>query len=352
MKIRMRIALCGMALVSMFAFTGCDSSDDYPNGVVNIYNWGEYIDESLIDKFEEETGIKVVYDTFDSNESMYVKLKSGGVNYDVVIPSDYMIEKMKNEDMLEPINYSNVPNFEYIRNDLKSLPYDEGNVYSVPYFWGTVGILYNTTMVDDVVDSWDILWDDKYSGQIFMYDSQRDSLAVALKKLGYSLNSTDESELLEAQQLLIEQKPLVQAYFGDPIRDKMIGEEGALAVVYSGDAMYCMNENQNLAYAIPKEGTNTWSDAMVIPKGAENKENAETFINFMCDPENALANTEYIGYSTPNQATYEMLSDDIKSKTVYWPSDEDMKNNEVYEALDSEASALYDKIWTEVLAYN
>lgn len=349
MKIKNSL-VCG-TLATIFALTGCGGSS-YENGVVNIYNWGEYIDEDLLDKFEEETGIEVVYDTFDSNESMYVKLKSGGVNYDVVIPSDYMIEKMKNEDMLEEINFDNIPNYQYIREDLKGMSFDEEDKYSVPYFWGTVGILFNTTMVDDVVDSWDILWNEKYADQIFMYDSQRDSLAVALKKLGYSLNSTDENELLEAQQILIEQKPLVQAYFGDPIRDKMIGEEGALAVVYSGDAMFCMNENPNLDYAIPKEGSNTWFDSMVIPKGAENKENAEKFINFMTDPENALQNTKYIGYSTTNQETYDMLDDETKNSLAYWPSDEEIKNNEVYQSLESETLSLYDKIWTEVLAYN
>ncbi len=338
-------------LSSLFIFASCGSTNG-KNGVVNIYNWGEYIDESLITKFEEETNIKVVYDTFDSNESMYVKLKSGGVNYDLLIPSEYMIQKLIKEDELEKINFDNIPNYKYIREDMKGLSYDPNEEYSVPYFWGTVGILYNTNIITDDVNSWDILWNEKYSGEIFMYDSQRDSLAVALKKLGYSLNSTDETQLEEAKQLLLEQKPLVQAYFGDPIRDKMIGEEGALAVVYSGDAMYCMTENPNLDYAIPKEGSNTWFDSMVIPKGAENKENAEIFINFMTDPENSLTNAMEVGYSTVNTETYDMIEDDMKDLTVYWPKESDLINNEVYNSLDSEASALYDKIWTEVLAYN
>ncbi len=345
-----KLSLLLIAMSCLFIFTACGKT--YENGELYIYNWGEYIDEDLITKFEEEEGIDVIYDNFDSNESMYVKLKSGGVNYDLVIPSDYMIEKMASEGMLEEINYDNIPNYQYVREDLKGLPFDPENKYSVPYFWGTVGILYNTTMVDEPVDSWDILWDEKYEGQIFMYDSQRDSLMVALKKLGYSLNSTDAKELAEAQQLLIDQKPLVQAYFGDPIRDKMIGEEGALAVVYSGDAMYCMSQNPNLAYAIPKEGSNTWVDSMVIPKGAENKENAEKFINFMCDPENALANTEYVGYSTVITDTYDMLPEEVKSQTVYWPSEEDLANNEVYRSLSQEDAALYDRLWTEVLASN
>ncbi len=351
MKIKVKIALACTLLAGLLALTSCGGKE-YPNGEVNVYNWGEYIDEELITQFEDETGIKVNYDTFDSNESMYVKLKSGGVNYDITIPSDYMIEKMKNEDMLEEINYANIPNYSFVREDLKSKSFDTENKYTVPYFWGTVGILYNKTMVTDPVDSWDILWNEKYNQQIFMYDSQRDSLAVALKKLGYSLNTTDEKQLLEAQQLLIDQKPLVQAYFGDPIRDKMIGEEGALAVVYSGDAMYCMNENENLDYAIPKEGSNTWFDAMVIPKGAKNKENAEAFINFMTNPDNALKNSEYIGYSTTNQKAYEMLPNEVKNTTAYWPDASMLENNEVFENLDADTAAFYDKIWTEVLAYN
>ncbi len=323
------------------------------NGELNIYNWGEYIDEDLITKFEEETSIKVTYDTFDSNETMYVKMKSGGVNYDLAIPSDYMIEKMISEDMVEPINYDNIPNYQYIREDLKNLPFDAENTYTVPYFWGTVGILYNKTMVDDTVDSWDILWNEKYSGQIYMYESQRDSLMVALKRLGYSLNTTNEAELLEAQKSLFEQKPLVQAYFGDQIRDKMIGEEGALGVVYSGDALYCMTENPNLAYALPKEGSNTWFDSMVIPKGAKNKENAEKFINFISDPDNALQNSEYVGYSTVNQATFDKIEDEeLKTSVVYWPSQADLVNNEVFTNLTQEVSAMYDKVWTEVLAHN
>ncbi len=339
-------------LSSLFILASCGGGNDFENGEVNIYNWGEYIDESLITKFEDETGIKVIYDTFDSNESMYVKLKSGGVNYDLLIPSEYMIEKLIKEDELQPLNFDNIPNYKYIRDDVKGLSYDENEQYAVPYFWGTVGILYNTTMVTEEVNSWDILWDEKYSGEIFMYDSQRDSLAVALKKLGYSLNSTDPEQLEEAKQLLLQQKPLVQAYFGDPIRDKMIGEEGALAVVYSGDAMYCMTENENLNYALPKEGSNTWFDSMVIPKGAKNKENAEIFINFMTDPENSLANSLEVGYSTVNTATYDMIEDDMKQLTVFWPKEEDLVNNEVYSSLDSDASVLYDKIWTEVLAHN
>lgn len=350
MKNRLKIIM--LLLTVLLVATGCSSeSNKGVNGVVNVYNWGEYIDEDLISKFEEETGIKVVYDMFDSNESMYVKLKSGGVNYDVVFPSDYMIQKMIKEDMLEKINYDNVPNFKDVKEDLKYPMFDPTNEYSVPYFWGTVGILYNTTMVDEEVDSLDILWDEKYKGQIFMYDSQRDAFAVALSKLGYSINTTNEQELLEAKKLLVEQKPLVQAYFGDPIRDKMIGEEGALAIVYSGDAMYCMGENENLRYIEPKEGINTWIDSMVIPKGSQNKENAEKFINFLTSAENAATNSEFVGFSTPNELAYETIDETIKSNSAYWPSKEVLAKNEMFTDV-GDAIMIYDRMWTEVLAAN
>lgn len=352
MKINKKIV--SVLLIFAIAIVGAScggNSEVEDNGVVNIYNWGEYIDEDLLAKFTEETGIKVVYDTFDSNESMYVILKNGGVNYDVLMPSDYMIEKMVKEDMLEKINYENVPNYSQIRPELKGMSYDPNNEYTVPYFWGTLGIVYNTKMVNEEVNSFDILWDKKYENQIFMYESQRDSMAVALKRLGYSINSTDENELVEAKNLLIEQKPLVQAYVTDPIRDKMIGEEGALAVMYSGDAMYCMQENENLAYAIPDEGSNTWFDCMVIPKGAENKENAEKFINFMTEANNALQNSNSMGFTTPNEEAFNMLDEETKSNVAYWATDDILARNEVFKDLGA-TTAVYDKLWTEMLLAN
>jgi spermidine/putrescine transport system substrate-binding protein len=260
-----------------------------------------------------------------------------------------MIEKMKNEGMLERIDLGNVPNYIHVDHRFKSLPYDENEEYSVAYMWGTVGILYNTDMVDGPVDSWEILWDDKYAGQIFMYDSQRDAFAPALKKLGFSLNTIDIGELNQAKAELIRQRPLVQAYLGDPVKDKMIGGEGALAVVYSGDAMYSIAENEAWAYVIPREGSNLWCDAAVILKGAKNKENAEAFINFLCDPGTAYKNTMYVGYSTTNTAALDMLPDDMRYDDVYWPSDEELENCEVFVDLGG-FIAEYDKAWTEVLS--
>ena len=240
--VRFITAVLTLTLI-MGLFPGCNQSGDSGKKTLKVYNWGDYIDESVIDTFEKEYGIDVIYDTFATNEDMYVKIKSGGSDYDVAFPSDYMIERMIEEDMLEKVNFENIPNMKYIDDKFKNLAYDPTNEYSVPYMWGTVGIIYNKTMVNEPVDSWDILWDEKYAKQIFMLDSSRDSIGVALKKLGYSLNSRDEKELEEAKNELIKQKPLVLSYMGDDIKDAMVAGQAALAVVWSGDAVAMKWEN-------------------------------------------------------------------------------------------------------------
>ena len=337
------ILFIGAALI----FAGCGGEKQE---TLNVFNWGEYIDEDLISKFEEETGIKVNYETFSTNEDMYVKVKSGGSSYDVLIPSDYMIEKMAKEDLLQELDYSKIPNITNISPMFQDLIFDPDNKYSVPYFWGTVGILYNTEQVDDVVDSWDILWNEKYANKILMMDSQRDSLAVALKKLGYSMNTRNETELEEAKQELIEQKPLVLAYIVDEIRDKMLSGEGAVAVAWSGDAMDVILSGENFNYVVPKEGSNFWVDAMVIPANAKNPDAAHKFINFMTDPENAAANSEYIGYSTPNEAALELLPDEMINSNVAYPSQEVIDNCEIFRD-PGEFISVYNRIWTEVTIY-
>ena len=305
MKKFIALLLCG--ILTATALTGCESSSAAgENGEVIVYNWGEYIDPETLTMFEEETGIKVVYDEFETNEIMYPKVEAGSSAYDVVCPSDYMIQKMIDNDLLQELNWDNIPNAkanigaQYYE---QSEAFDPGNRYAVPYCWGTVGILYNKTMVDEPVTSWSILWDEKYADSILMQDSVRDLFMVGLKSLGYSMNSTDEKELNEAKDLLIQQKPLVQAYVIDQVRDKMIGNEAALGVIYSGEAIFTQRENPDLEYVIPKEGTNVWIDGWVIPKNAENVENAEKFIDFMCRGDIALLNFDYITYSTPNTAT-------------------------------------------------
>ena len=326
------------------------------SGVVNddklvVYNWGEYIDPEVLTIFEEETGINVVYEEFETNEILYPKVSSGAIAYDVVCPSDYMIQRMIENDLLTEINFDNIPNIKNIGKQYmeQSRQFDPENKYSVPYCWGTVGILYNKTMVDEPVNSWSILWDPKYKDNILMQDSVRDAFGAALKYLGYSLNSTDLDELTEAKNLLIEQKPLVQAYVIDQVRDKMIGNEAALGVIYSGEAIYTQKENPNLEYVIPKEGSNIWIDSWVIPKNAEHKENAEKFINFLCRPDIALMNFEYITYSTPNEAARELIEDEsIRNSEIAFPDLSKYDNLETFQYLGTEADQVYGDLWNKV----
>ena len=326
------------------------------SGVVNddklvVYNWGEYIDPEVLTIFEEETGINVVYEEFETNEILYPKVSSGAIAYDVVCPSDYMIQRMIENDLLTEINFDNIPNIKNIGKQYmeQSRQFDPENKYSVPYCWGTVGILYNKTMVDEPVDSWSILWNPKYKDNILMQDSVRDAFGATLKYLGYSLNSTDLDELTEAKNLLIEQKPLVQAYVIDQVRDKMIGNEAALGVIYSGEAIYTQKENPNLEYVIPKEGSNIWIDSWVIPKNAEHKENAEKFINFLCRPDIALMNFEYITYSTPNEAARELIEDEsIRNREIAFPDLSKYDNLETFQYLGTEADQVYGDLWNKV----
>ncbi len=310
---------------------------------------GDYIDEGLITKFEEETGIKVVYETYDTNESMYQKVKSGSTKYDLVFPSDYMVEKMINENMLEEIDYSNIPNYKYIDEDFRNAAYDNGDKHSVPYLWGTFGIVYNKNVVDEEdVKSWDVLWNKKYAGEIQMLDSVRDSMGISLKRLGYSMNSTNPKEIEEAKEQLMAQKPIVQSYVNDDGKDRLVAGESAMGIVYSGDAITLIESNDDLAYSVPKEGTNRWIDAMCIPKTAENKDYAEKFINFMLDPENAAVNVEYIWYSTPNTGAIDILGEDYTDDPIMNPSQEVIDKSEVFSDLDANTLRLYDNAWIEV----
>ena len=314
-KFKLLGALALSSLISIGLLSSCVSSNNTAdNGTVYFYNCGDYIDEDLLAKFTKETGIKVDYSTYDTNEIMYQKLKSTPGSYDLVIPSDYMIEKMIKEDMVEKLDFNNIPNYEYIDDTYKNLSYDPNNEYSVPYMWGTIGIIYDPAVVTEPVTSWDILWNTKYSGkQVIMFDSMRDTIAIGLDKLGYSINSTNPDEIAAATDELVKQKQTMDPlYYVDEVKDKMINGEAALATVWSGDAAYIMSENPELKYVIPEEGSNKWFDAMVIPKGSKNKENAEKLINFLTDPENSKQNVDYIGYSTPNKATYELLDDEVK----------------------------------------
>lgn len=318
---------------------------------VIIYNWGEYIDPEVLDMFEEETGIQVIYEEFETNEIMYPKIQSGAIAYDLVCPSDYMIQKMIQNDLLQPLNFDNIPNAKNIGQVYyeKSRQFDPDNQYSIPYCWGTVGILYNTKMVEEPIDSWTVLWDTQYKDNILMQDSVRDAFAVALKTLGYSLNSTSIHELTQAKDLLVQQKPLVQAYVIDQVRDKMIGNEAAIGVIYSGEAIYTQTENPDLAYVVPKEGSNMWIDSWVMPKNAPNKENAEKFLDFLCRPEIALMNFEYITYSTPNEKARELIEDPaIRNSEIAFPGDSILSRCETFTYLGEDADEVYNQLWREV----
>lgn len=343
MKMKKMSLIFVVVLMMGVILTGCGEEKPY----INVYNWGDYIDQSVLDDFEEEYGIEVKYDMYETNEDMYIKIKQGGSDYDVLFPSDYMIERMIREDMLVKLDKDNVPNLEEVGEDFLDLDFDPNNQYSVPYMWGTVGILYNKTMVDEEVNSWDILWDEKYENQIIMLNSQRDTIAVALKKLGYSMNTRNIEELEEAKQELIKQRPLVYAYMGDDIKGAMVSGEGALAIVWSGDAVAMIRDNPDLAYVVPDEGTNLWFDNMVIPNTVQNKEGAEKFINFMARPDIAARNTDYIGYSTPITEAVEMLPDDIKNSDVAYPSSEVIQNTEIFKD-PTDIITEYDRIWTEL----
>jgi len=341
-----------LILLSTLFLAGCGNSSAGKNGEVLVYNWGEYIDPEVLTMFEEETGIKVVYDEFETNEIMYPKIEAGATSYDVVCPSDYMIQKMIENDLLAEINFDNIPNAKANIGDqywTQSKQFDAENKYSVPYCWGTVGILYNKTMVSEPIDSWSVLWDEKYKDNILMQDSVRDAFMIALKLNGYSMNTTSVDELNVAKKSLIEQKPLIQAYVIDQVRDKMIGGEAAIGVIYSGEAIFTQRENPDLEYVIPKEGTNVWIDSWVIPKNAPNKENAEAFINFLCREDIALKNFEYITYSTPNDAAKALIEDeDIKNSKVAFPTLSDYNNLETYQYLGADEDELLNELWKEV----
>ena len=325
---------------------------------LNVYNWGLYISDGsdggmdINKEFEELTGIKVNYTTYDTNESMYAKIKSGGADYDVIVPSDYMIGKMASEGLLAKLDFDNIPNMALIGDQYKSRDYDPNNEYCVPYTWGVVGLIYNTTMVDEEIDSWDALWDEKYAGNILMFNNSRDAFAIASKKLGLSMNPTSVEEIEQAAEELKKQKPVVQAYVMDEIFDKMEGGEAAIAPYYAGDAMVMMEENPDLAFVIPKEGTNYFVDAMCVPATSTQKEAAEMYINFMCETEVALANCEFIGYSTPQVEAEQLLPDELKNSPIMYPSAEVLANTETFNVLPDDLSAAMDEAWSEAKSYD
>jgi spermidine/putrescine transport system substrate-binding protein len=345
------LVMMSVIMVVSVLLAGCAAAPSAQNPVeLRFYNWGDYIEPGLIAQFEKEyPWIKVNYTTYPSNEDMYTMLKSGG-KFDLVIPSDYMVQRLISEGMLEKIDTAALKNFSNITDFAKGQGYDPKNEYSVAYMWGTLGILYNTTLVSDPVDSWDILWDAKYSKKIVMYDSVRDSMAVALLKTGHSVNSRDEADLQAAFDALVQQKPLVMAYMSDDVKDTMVSGSASLAVVYSGDAMICQADNGDLAYVIPKEGSNVWYDAMAIPKGSEHKAEALLLMDFLCRPDVAKVNSEYIGYSTPNKAALDLMDDSYKSDPVFNPPADVLARCTVYLDLGDTMQKKYNELWEQLKA--
>lgn len=341
---KMIALLMTVLMLSMPAAVFADETDAVPltGEVVYVYNWNLYISDgsdgtlNVNEEFTRRTGIKVVYDIYDTNEILYTKLKTGGANYDVIIPSDYMIGKLVEEDMLAPLNFDNIPNAQYIDERFRNMSYDPENLYTVPYSWGSVGIIYNTKYVTTPVDSWSILWDETYKGKILMFDNSRDAFAIAELLLGLDVNTTSSDDLSATHEKLLEQKDLVQDYIMDQVFNAMQHEEAWIAPYYAGDYLTMVEENPDLAFCFPKEGYNLFVDAMCIPKNAQNKEAAEKYINFLCDPEIMAANLGYIGYSSPSTAAKDYLDPELVASEVAYPSDEVLARGVTFENLPTE----------------
>jgi len=343
------VVLLALCLLLTPILSGCGTTAGSA-GEVNVYNWGEYIDRSIFEIFEKETGIKINYFEYQSNEELYSLLRMGSASADVVIPSDYMIGRLISEDMLEELDFSKIPNYSLIDDSYKNLEYDPGGKYSVAYMTGTVGLIYNTAMITDEITSWSALFDERYTGQILMFDNPRDAFGIALKYSGFSQNSTSETEIREAFDLLVGQKPLLHAYVMDQIFFKLESGEAALGPYYAGDFLFMYENNNDLAFVRPIEGSNFFVDAMCIPKGAGNKENAEAFIDFMSRTDIALMNMEEIMYASANFEAAEEFSEELEpwQYEIMFASDEVLANHDVFIHLPAEILALYDQLWIEL----
>ena len=353
-KMKKSFSVLALALsLGVLTLAGCASGGGASSGAgeLRVFNWGEYIDPEVIEEFQAETGIKVIYEEFETNEVMYAKLAQDPSAYDILCPSDYMISKLIEQGMLQELDASRLPTAHEQIGDsywTESEGFDPGNKYSVPYCWGTVGILYNKTMVSEPITSWSVLWDKQYAGSILMQDSVRDAMMIPLVMNGASINTLDEAELERATQMLIEQKPLVQAYVVDQVRDKMIGNEAAIGVIFSGEAIYTQRENPDLEYVIPEEGSNVWIDSWVITNGAKNVDNAYAWIEYMSRPDVALKNFDYITYSTPNEGARDLIEDEeIRNSEIAFP-DLSKYKLETYVYLGEEGDALYNDYWMRI----
>ncbi|OBZ11244.1 PotD/PotF family extracellular solute-binding protein [Bacillus sp. FJAT-26390] len=347
--VRMFVVVFVVSLGLIYLTSYLNSSEGYSgDNTLTIYNWGDYVDPELLERFEEETGIKVIYQTFDSNEAMMTKIEQGGTTFDVSIPSEYAISKMKEEGVLLKLDHSKLPNLKYIDPRFMNLSFDPDNAYSIPYFWGTVGIIYNPELVGELdFSSWNDLWDKSLRNQILLLDGAREVMGMGLNSLHYSLNDTNEAHLQEAKAKMLQMTPNVKAIVGDEIKMLLANEEAAVGLVWSGDASEIMDENDKLDYVVPEEGSNLWFDNMVIPKTARNIEGAHQFINFMLDPEVAAQNAEYVGYSTPNEAAMALLPEEIATDDRFYPNEELTGRLEVYDNLGKRMLAHYNELFLE-----
>ncbi len=343
MKRILRVIL--IAILTLFVLSGCSSSKEK----LYVFNVGDYMDMDLIKEFEEEFDCRVIYEEFASNEDLFVKIKTSKQAYDVIFPSDYMLERLVSQDLVQKLDKDKIENYKYIDDYYLNRDFDPNNDFSLPYMAGTVGIVYNAEKYPEGIHKWADLWDEKYERDVVLYYSQRDVLMVALKKLGYSMNTQNTAELEAAKEELIKQKPLIYGYLGDEIKDILVAEDANIGVVYSGDAGVIMSLNDDFKYSIPKEGTNLWIDLMAIPKSAQNPELAYEFINFLLRPDIQARNAEYLQYSTISSEAKKMLPDEIKNNPALYPPEEDLKNTEVFTD-PTEVIELYDRIWTEVLS--
>ncbi|MFJ6412857.1 PotD/PotF family extracellular solute-binding protein [Terribacillus saccharophilus] len=345
--IRLAVVIIAVSAILLVTISRLNASQGYSGGnTLTVYNWGDYIDPAVIDEFEKQTGITVVYETFDSNEAMMTKIQQGGTSYDVAVPSEYTIEKMKEEDLLLPVDHSKVPNLKNIDSRFMDLAFDPGNEYSVPYFWGTVGIVYNTKQIDGIeFNSWEDLWNPALKNEIVLIDGAREIVGMGLNSLHYSLNDTDPEHLQEAYDKLVSLKPNVRALLGDENKLLMASGEVSIGITWSGDASEIMAENEDLDYVVPEEGSNLWFDNMVIPKTAKNIDAAHEFINFMLDPKIAAQNTEYVSYSTPNKEALQYMPEEMVNDERFYPPPELTDRLEVYENLGKENLAKYNELF-------
>lgn len=359
MSIKKRLlSLSLAALLCIPSFAGCFTTKAAAadTGVtINVYNWGQYISDGTdgyLDvnaAFTEATGIEVNYMTFDTNESLYTKLKTGGSSYDIIVPSDYMAGRLIDEGLVQKLDFSNIPNYQYINEAYKNTAYDPNNAYSVPYTWGTVGVIYNKKYVDEAdIGSWDLLWNEKYAGKILMFDNNRDAFAIAESRLGYSLNTTDSVAMTACAELLKQQKPVVQQYVMDQIFDKMTREEAWIAPYYAGDYLTMLEDNPDLGFFFPEEGFNLFIDCMMIPSSAEHKAEAEAYINFLLSPEVCGENLDYLGYSAPEDAAKEYMDPEVSSSEIAYPSAETLARSEAFLYLPTESNQLMDSLWLDV----